>query len=758
MTASKQGEPADTIDKVPATQRPKTLLQRLSSGLIHAAPSFRTSTPKNDLLSRPSTPISAEDWSRRGGIVVTNELFLVSQLEATTKDGSEQPCPYNPTSYHSSASIEKRPCSFCGMRGPKILQNEPCIACRTGGAGSHISSDRKQTHHDRQHSAVDAHHLAYLADSSSSILLGPRPVTPERAAKRIGNPPRISSLPPGIVRLPAVNSVYANQDRNAFERPPSRLGATCYSSRTPNVLPQSSDKEELPRKPVSPKLHHIHGLSNSENFSLVHKHEISKHAVALRAGSASPLTDRGNSPRSSRDVHAPVDFSDTVYYGGKRSPFSVGHAATQKPHVTTVLANELQTSEGATVDLAPDTSRVYNKSSPQKQKPPQSTQRFGNASDGGITIGNQDRTSTNLGNVRLELKGGYASSHAIPRLRGGSAHENPSTNTLSFKLNRWLLTCHGPCPDDFDTDSDADLPPARVVSPQRVARTRQNMNGRASLPSHISRQGQGQTLAPPTTRSPPPPLATLPIPPTTAFTTTISGPPIPKRHSSCRLSALNFPSVYPRRPDSPINQPCPITQAQFLNPPIPHLRGGAGLPSPSVDPADKIPPTIFYLAGGTRKPITFRGWAQNRPKKRSGGLLGMAVFGRRYGREYEGDRNVLCEVGVAVEVQGEGGGGGEFVERGGDASTKGSSSMSFSSGVKPMPDGTASANAAPAAVAGGVTRALKPQPVEHAEEVPLCSGALPVDPPVDLPVDSTSHSSPGHTDDVTTGAPKKRTA
>ena len=733
MTASKQRESAIPVINEPAPQRPKTLLQRLSSGIIHVLPSFRTSTPKDEIITRPTTALHLiSKRTMEGATFGESEQLLASQPEVTTTREPDQPCPYDLNTYYPFASVEKRRCSFCGMRGPKIVHNEPCHACRTGGPGSHICSDRKNVNTHRRHSAVDARHLAHLVDSSSSVLLAPRPVTPERAAKRIGNPPRVSRLPPGIIRLPAPNTLDAKQHQNAAVRPPSRLRTTSPAG-TRHIGSAngsgSNSKAKPVKKPASPKLHHIHGLPNSESFPFVHKHEISKHAIALRAGSTSPLTDRNNNPRNSPNILEPLDYSNTVYYRDKNSPSPVGRVTAPKPQVTTVVVKQVPVSGRAVIDVQASPldaalagSEVYRKRSPQQTQPAKASQALVDITDSGTTFGSQDTGSTKIGGMRLELKGGSSPSNEIPRLRGGSGHDAPSTNTFSFKLKRWLLTCHGPCPDYLDTDSDADLPPPRVVTPERVARMRQRMNGTAPLPVHLSRTTQ-PTFPVRTVRPGP-----EDVPPSKTFVTTTSPP---KRSIPSRMSNLNLSALFHRRYESPINQPASIPPSQVLSPPFPHLRGGAESP-------DKIPSTLFWLAGGRGKPISFSGWKQSRPKQRMGGLFGMAVFGDRYGQEYKvaasavGDVGVECSASIKITMD-----DGVSVE-----SLKGSAdaaSSSTSSTAEPVKETTAGVeNCAPPGESESVPRAPTPAPDVPADDVPLCSGALPVEPVVGPPGDGST--------------------
>lgn len=717
--ASNQHKPVTPVLKEPVPRRPRNLLQRLSSGIVHVLPPFRKSTPQTEPDSRPTTaPNATLGDSKRESILANSEQRLVAQLETSSEP--ERPCPYDSDPCHPFTSIEKRRCSFCGMRGPKIVQNEPCHGCKTGDAGSHISSGRNTGH--RRHSAVDGRHLAHLVKSTSSVSLAPRPVTPKRAAKRIGNPPRVSRLPAGVIRLPAANTLQTHYSRTTNTSPSSRLGTTSPSGRPHDRYTRSvcgSSRENVEKKPASPKLHHIHGLPKSDNFPYVHNYEIPKHAAALCAGSTSPLTNRSNSPRSPSSAHGSPDYSSTVYYGDKTSPSSTTRTATPKPCVTTVLVEHEKASGSAVLDIHTmplDTtlgsSRVYRKHSPkgpsEQIAPFKSTLAFVDSTDSGTTFGSQDTGSTRIGDIRLELKGGDSFNDGTPRLRGGSGYKRSSTNTFSFKLKRWLLTCHAPCPDDFDTDSDADLPPARVVSPERVARARESMNRRASIPTHLKKgahAGRTSNTCLSGTEG-------LPVP--TTFTTTIEGPP--QRSPSFRLSSLSLPVFSHRQPKSHINQPASTVLPHPLTSPFPQLRGGAESPN-------KVPPTLFWLAGGKGKPISFSSWKESRPKQRMGGLFGMAVYGSKYGRAYgdevnkEGEVESSCTASIKVTANGV-------------ASmrpTKSSTSASSSSSSSAARDVRADVEGATPVDGEPVQRAATPPPISAEDEVHACSGALPVE-------------------------------
>lgn len=80
----------------------------------------------------------------------------------------------------------------------------------------------------------------------------------------------------------------------------------------------------------------------------------------------------------------------------------------------------------------------------------------------------------------------------------------------------------------------------------------------------------------------------------------------------------------------------------------PRLRGG-GIPGTWLNSA-RLPPTLYWLAGGRGKSSTVKGWKKQRGKKRMSGLLGMAVYGSRAGMAYEAEGPTSNEVEISVEV------------------------------------------------------------------------------------------------------------
>ncbi|KAG9190984.1 hypothetical protein G6011_09072 [Alternaria panax] len=67
-------------------------------------------------------------------------------------------------------------------------------------------------------------------------------------------------------------------------------------------------------------------------------------------------------------------------------------------------------------------------------------------------------------------------------------------------------------------------------------------------------------------------------------------------------------------------------------------RGGTGSPSALRD-HERLSPTLFWLAGGRGRPITTADWKSQKPEKRIGGLLGMALYGLDAGSEYRKHKN-----------------------------------------------------------------------------------------------------------------------
>lgn len=78
--------------------------------------------------------------------------------------------------------------------------------------------------------------------------------------------------------------------------------------------------------------------------------------------------------------------------------------------------------------------------------------------------------------------------------------------------------------------------------------------------------------------------------------------------------------------------------SQTADQPVLGLRGGAGSRA-------RVPASLYWLAGGTGRPVTIGSWNKEKGRKRQGGLLGRVMYGARSGREYErgvGDEGSMC--------------------------------------------------------------------------------------------------------------------
>jgi hypothetical protein len=408
-------------------------------------------------------------------------------------------------------------------------------------------------------------------------------------------------------------------------------------------------------RPISPRLHHLHVLPGANEYPYVHKNEVEQHLAALRLDAPSPLSQSSqtDSPRASTTI---ANYSETVFYGHTFSPApdrsSAAHQSHNGPQFqaatmvqpdrtsdTSIITNVESQTQPANHEMELSASELYRRRSPEHQsRPPQLPSAAPETPQSEVTFERSNTGSTQtVGGRRLELKGG--SQPGSPRLRGGYDNDCTPRETCAFRFKRWLLT--GRCGNyhSGDTDSDADLPPPRVVSSNRVAQCVENANRRAPLPATISRDGvagrQNRVCASTATHN----VATVrpgAIAPTPAIATRYHKSLLPHCPNLQRLCFLC------KHPASPIHKPRDTTPLPLIQP-IPSLTGGAGSPSCLQD-TDRLPPTLFWLAGGRGKPITVSSWKKQRQKKRMGGLLGMAVFGRKAGTEYSSEKSNTAEV------------------------------------------------------------------------------------------------------------------
>jgi hypothetical protein len=649
MSPSKKHEGRSSAPGLPESPRkqPRTLLQRLSSGLTSMMPNIplRRGTSKQNLNDRPRTApgptLSRPKTTMRSRFFLPDRPEDIPQINIPTLSKENEKCPYDPSEYHSIPTIESSRCDFCGLIPPSRAAfalssaNNPCYHCRSRSPLAHITSSFKRFRRDSRSNSTTQDNVAQLVDSSSSSDVGPRPVSAAIAASRIGNPPRRASMPHGFV------ATY-----NTFRpssKPPAEQERHASKRTSIDFTRQSSTTADHSSRPISPKLHYLDVLPGSKSHPFVYKREVEAHLAALRAGAPSPLRPIDDEVRSAVDPKEPPvrDYSRTVFYGrtvsrnnDNRRSGLIRSISPPHTHAATTIYQRVEASsnivieEGrrggrpltATLSMELERSSVYRRRTPQPRGQAEHHPRpYDSDSDGTFSTLTTQTPST-VGGKRLELKGGADQPQL--RLRGGSGTVGPG---LGFKFKKWLLTCHGPCRigSGYSSDSDDDLPPARPPTPERIARAYERAHGRVSLPAYISRGTSTRASAKSTAAG--------------SFVESTSGP-------STRLRRLRDHLPGRREyPESPINLPrhAPLSADVHNAPstPLPRLRGGAGPSEP-----DRLPPTLFWLAGGRGKPITMSSWNKQKPKKRMGGLLGMALYGRKAGTAYE--------TGVKPAVQG----------------------------------------------------------------------------------------------------------
>ncbi|KAF2024075.1 hypothetical protein EK21DRAFT_79489 [Setomelanomma holmii] len=360
------------------TQRPKPLRQRLSSGFSAMVPKLRKAPldpePSERSNTAPDPPRRPTFDSIRQRLNPSRVQLAIPQINIPKLSDGED-CPYDETRYFSFPSIETPRCNICGLRPrSRPATSKPCAQCRSKSPLSHIASAfRRAQAQSRGRPPVEPSD-AQVIESTSSSDEAIRLVSSAAVAKRIGNPARRALLPPG--KVPCFNNML---------RVPSFQRLNSFGPKTDNA------------RPISPKLHHIHGLPHAKDYPYVHKHEVEAHMAALHAGSPSTLLRHIEEVTTSAANVRPIypDYSRTVYYGWTNAPIQPRHSVSP---------------------------RVYRRRTPQP-----SGQQGGRSgvydsdSEGTFSTLTTQSPST-VGGKRLELKGGSD----WPRLRGGSGSFNAS--------------------------------------------------------------------------------------------------------------------------------------------------------------------------------------------------------------------------------------------------------------------------------------------------------------------------------------------
>lgn len=177
------------------------------------------------------------------------------------------------------------------------------------------------------------------------------------------------------------------------------------------------------------------------------------------------------------------------------------------------------------------------------------------------------------------------------------------------------------------------MPPARTLNLAEIARASRQAHGISRLPKGISRRGGSQETSRVGKSAAGSGHVTNLLPSRTpSFAATHSQP----RSMFFHLPTFGLTSTPALPTVPPSNRSAPFTDVAIqprTQSPIVSLRGGTGSPS-ALRGYERLPPTLFWLAGGQGKPITTVSWKTQRPKKRMNGLLGMTLHGLDAGTEY----------------------------------------------------------------------------------------------------------------------------
>lgn len=310
--------PADSAPEDPGPQRPKTLFKCLSSGLSTILPNIssrrRSLTTRSSDRPKTAPPPSHKHKHRsnRTQRHLPNEEFMViPQINIPRLSDADSICPYDASTYHSFPIIEDERCSFCGMRPLRrrtpasSASNRPCDHCRSHSPFSHLASPFRRPKRRESSSRATLSDLPTLDEISPLIEDIPRIVPYDMAARRIGNPSRKSLLPVGL--RPSYGTSHLSPAHARIPHP--------HHDHHSHAIPRHSSSSGDSR-PISPRLHHIHGLPHAHSHPYVRESEVDAHIAALEAGSPSPLLQVVNEGTSDPGPNQPYrDFSRTVFYG-----------------------------------------------------------------------------------------------------------------------------------------------------------------------------------------------------------------------------------------------------------------------------------------------------------------------------------------------------------------------------------------------------------------------------------------------------------
>lgn len=560
---------------------------------------------------------------------------------------------------------------------------------------------------------LSALHLTCLANDKTSFRSNRRLAISERATKGVGSPPKALRRPPDIRSVYSLDSASTLSKRKAISCDNVQDIAYAYRHDVYNGA-------DMLEKPISPSFDRSSDLQFADDFPFVHNVASSKPLAPIRVEPRGPLINPGISTKRFQGRSEEMDFMDLAHYDRRDSytPLSGIRPVVCEPQITFLTVDQVSAdcitglqAPAVNSSLADSEMHIKGMSWLTAKK---SLQELWNSLGSATATISQNKDSLKPGDLRSRPVARRSPISTPIRLRGGKERVQKVSNKMSCRLKQWLQYCRGDYPQSpvlpvRAVDSPGKRPVNMFVYGPRPRRMPQNPQPTYSVENTLQTTVEN--------------LENTAYSPQATFTTTISGP----SESRCPLSSRLWSYVLPHETaGSSLNLAKPIPIPQGYSPPIPHLRGGAESP-------ERVNPVLFWLAGGTGKePISINGWKQSRPKRRMGGLFGMAVFGSKAGQEYNMQANVQvsandgvdfdCSASIKVTMEGapkEASRSGSWASA---ATVKDPPVIAHAEGVTTNPEAEALIEHEDA-----VQRAMSPSPADLMDDVPLCSGALPAE-------------------------------
>lgn len=557
------------------SRRPSTPIQR---GRPNTAPTVPNPTPFRQLR-----------WEFR---TLAPRLVSPSDRQRTER------CPYDPEGLHFFGSFEETR-SICGLSPRRIWQGNrpvatPCQDCRQGTERAHINVSPSRFSRRRSNipqRASVAHH--YHDAPSRSV----ENVTPDQYDKR----PRPAFDPRASWRRPVQNSISRNVHPPEYAEHTVHPEAQATYDQLRAIVERTRASSFRPRSPP-PRLHRL-----SPDIAYIHRSEVAAHQAAIREGRHSPVLDfqaRGASSigvigyelsHTIRDTSARVLYPENILPGEYIPP-----PPRPSPPPTYVRSHFRR----RLIDISPVPQPVLMS---RLNEPP-----FVPALPEGTTLRPFSEWRRPVSAPEPEWEG--ALRHSALYRTQGMDHRPRAPSPLrqqhrpgSFDSD-WS---HGTMP--FDTDSGGGT----------GGRGKKLVNGVGKRPN--IRGGGEERLE------------------TEVLLTEGTRLQQWSGCTSCQVSDgkgefdISLPySVY--KIEVRGNQR--FDACMELTTQMPRLRGGGG--GGGGGKSDRgpihVPSSLLYLAGSTRrKPgesTTVNEWNRMKPKRRMGGLLGMAVYGHKVGQPY----------------------------------------------------------------------------------------------------------------------------